>query len=199
MCFSEESCKYRTICIFKSWLQIFLCLSIAKKHHITFINITLNLDRFHCVLALARLRAKHFRIRKCEFYLSGLGQLQRCCDFLLWHFLQIISFFWVSSDGRMVMVNRKKGSWQYQLILGKITADATNKKSSQIILVVLSVSFKEAKITKKHQKNWFSTKYSKISQSCPTLFNPMDCGLPGSYLHRILQARVLEWVAIFLL
>ena len=32
-----------------------------------------------------------------------------------------------------------------------------------------------------------------------TLCDPMDCSLPGSSLHGILQARVLEWVAIFLL
>ena len=37
---------------------------------------------------------------------------------------------------------------------------------------------------------------SEVAQSCPTLFNPMDCSLPGSSLHGILQARVLEWVAI---
>ena len=33
-------------------------------------------------------------------------------------------------------------------------------------------------------------------QSCQTLCDPMDCSLPGSSLHGILQARVLEWVAI---
>ena len=33
-------------------------------------------------------------------------------------------------------------------------------------------------------------------QSCPTLGDPMDCGLPGSSNHRIFQARILEWVAI---
>ena len=31
---------------------------------------------------------------------------------------------------------------------------------------------------------------------CPTLFNPMDCGPPGSSVHGIPQARILEWVAI---
>ena len=35
-----------------------------------------------------------------------------------------------------------------------------------------------------------------ISQSCPTLCHPMDCSPPGSSVHRILQARILEWVAI---
>ena len=34
------------------------------------------------------------------------------------------------------------------------------------------------------------------AQSCPTLRNPMDCILPGSCLHGIFQARVLEWGAI---
>ena len=37
---------------------------------------------------------------------------------------------------------------------------------------------------------------SEVFQSCLTLCDPMDCSLPGSSLHGILQARVLEWVAI---
>ena len=35
-----------------------------------------------------------------------------------------------------------------------------------------------------------------VTQSCPTLCDPMDCSLPGSSVHRIFQARLLEWVAI---
>ena len=37
---------------------------------------------------------------------------------------------------------------------------------------------------------------SEDAQSCPTLRDPMDCSLPGSSVHEIFQARVLEWVAI---
>ena len=37
---------------------------------------------------------------------------------------------------------------------------------------------------------------SKVAQSCLTLRDPMDCSLKGSSVHRIFQARVLEWVAI---
>ena len=37
---------------------------------------------------------------------------------------------------------------------------------------------------------------SEIAQSCPTLSDPMDCSLPGSSVHGICQARVLEWAAI---
>ena len=35
-----------------------------------------------------------------------------------------------------------------------------------------------------------------VAQSCLILCNPMDCNLPGSSVHGILQARILEWVAI---
>ena len=37
---------------------------------------------------------------------------------------------------------------------------------------------------------------AKTLQSCPTLSDPMDCGPPGSSVHGIFQARVLEWGAI---
>ena len=37
---------------------------------------------------------------------------------------------------------------------------------------------------------------SEIAQSCPTLRDPIDCSLPGSSVHGIFQARILEWGAI---
>ena len=36
----------------------------------------------------------------------------------------------------------------------------------------------------------------EVSRLCPTLHNPMDCSLPGSSIHGIFQAKVLEWGAI---
>ena len=50
---------------------------------------------------------------------------------------------------------------------------------------------KELDMTK--QLNWTE---SEVTQSCPTLCDPMDCSIPGSSVHGILQARKLEWVAI---
>jgi len=48
------------------------------------------------------------------------------------------------------------------------------------------------------QKLTFSSNYVGVlfsfTQSCLTLFNPMDCSLPGSSVHGISQARILEWV-----
>ena len=38
---------------------------------------------------------------------------------------------------------------------------------------------------------------SEVAQSCPTLCDPMDCSPPASSVHGILQARILEGVAIF--
>ena len=37
---------------------------------------------------------------------------------------------------------------------------------------------------------------SEVTQLCPTLCDPMDCSLPGSSVHGIFQAIVLEWIAI---
>src|SRR5574341_845152 len=37
---------------------------------------------------------------------------------------------------------------------------------------------------------------SEVTQLCPTLSDPMNCSLPGSSVHGIFQARVLEWGAV---
>ena len=44
---------------------------------------------------------------------------------------------------------------------------------------------------------WQRQSESEVAQSCPTLCDPVDCSPPGSCVHGILQARILEWVAIF--
>ena len=47
----------------------------------------------------------------------------------------------------------------------------------------------------KPQKD-YSVQFSSVTQSCPTRSDPMDCSPPGSFVHGIFQARVLEWGAI---
>ena len=42
----------------------------------------------------------------------------------------------------------------------------------------------------------YKRKESEVAQSCPTLCDPMDCSLAGSFIHGISRARILEWVAI---
>ena len=41
-----------------------------------------------------------------------------------------------------------------------------------------------------------SVQFSSVTQSCPTLCDPIDCSLPGSTVHGVLQARTLELVAV---
>ena len=50
------------------------------------------------------------------------------------------------------------------------------------------------KCVKPHTK--VKSHQSEVVQSCPTLCDPMNCSLPGSSVHGIFQARILEWVAI---
>ena len=45
-------------------------------------------------------------------------------------------------------------------------------------------------------RGFFAWVHAKSLQSCPTLCNPVDCNLPGSSVHEIFQARILEWVAM---
>ena len=45
-------------------------------------------------------------------------------------------------------------------------------------------------------KSSLSEWVSEVTQSCPTLCDPMDCSLPHSSVHGIFQARILEWIAI---
>ena len=56
----------------------------------------------------------------------------------------------------------------------------------------------ELLLTKNRKKETclYKISLSEVTQSCPTLCDPMDCCPPGSSLHGILQARILEWVAI---
>ena len=52
-----------------------------------------------------------------------------------------------------------------------------------------------AQLHSSHMLAKWKWKWSEVAQSCPTLSDPMDCSLPGSSVHGIFQARVLEWVA----
>ena len=59
------------------------------------------------------------------------------------------------------------------------------------VLEWVAIAFSEANI---YQAT--SESESEVAQSCPTLSYPLDCSLPGSSVHGIFQARVLEWGAI---
>ena len=50
--------------------------------------------------------------------------------------------------------------------------------------------------TKKSKRFYIAKEVNEVVWSYPTLCDPMDCSLPGSYVHGTFQARVLEWGAI---
>ena len=52
------------------------------------------------------------------------------------------------------------------------------------------------KKVEKTTRSFSSVQISSVTQSCPTLRDPMDCSPPVSFVHGIFQARVLEWGAI---
>ena len=64
--------------------------------------------------------------------------------------------------------------------------------------MIYSLCLTFSKDTRKVRKYFlsYSESESEVAQSYPTLCDPVDCGLPGSSLHGILQARILKWVAI---
>ena len=86
---------------------------------------------------------------------------------------------------------------------------AKKQANSRSIPKDISVSFQTIFIHKKRSKSgiqnslvlnfffdYFSGPAAKSLQSCPTLCNPMNCNPPSCSVHWILQARILEWVAV---
>ena len=68
-------------------------------------------------------------------------------------------------------------------------------KTSVAILIIRT----DARNSRANYVKWCASGHAKSLQSCPTLCEPMDCSPPGSSVHGILQARILEWVAVPLL
>ena len=84
------------------------------------------------------------------------------------------------------------GKFQYR----KYTANNIDN----IILILQIAGIKEVinELTPSllQDSKYTSESESEVTQSCPTLFDPMDCSPPESSVHGIFQARLLEWVAI---
>ena len=78
------------------------------------------------------------------------------------------------------------------------------RRMKSIVLFCINLITSDMQMTPplwQKMKNWRASwwkwrKWSEVTQSCLTLWDPMDCSLPGSSVHGIFQARVLEWVAI---
>ena len=67
----------------------------------------------------------------------------------------------------------------------------------ELVLVKVQIGVRD--LSREAEKNasvWYFVHVCSVTKSCPSLCQPMDCSPPGSFVHGILQARILEWVAI---
>ena len=87
-------------------------------------------------------------------------------------------------------LNLKCSNWEF-FWCSKISTVCTVKKNP-----VVRSNRPSGMHTVVFRRFWKRKSESEVAQSCPTLCDPMDCSLPGSSVHGIFQARVLEWGAI---
>ena len=90
---------------------------------------------------------------------------------------------------------------EFQIMIVKMIQNLENKKELQIHILETRIEKMQARFNKdleeiKKSQYIMNNAISEVAQSCPTLCDPMDCSLPGSSVHGILQAIVLEWIAI---
>ena len=77
---------------------------------------------------------------------------------------------------------------RHLLLGGKAVTNLDSVLKSRDITLATKVHIVKAMV--------FSSQFSSVAQSCPTLTEPMDYSLPGSSIHGIFQAREVEWGAI---
>ena len=89
-----------------------------------------------------------------------------------------------------------------------MTKNRENSKKAQlnpqISLIIWKINVLSALIKSQRLTNWINKQNSVYiqyvclhSQSCPTVYDPMNCSPPGSSVYGIFQARILEWIAVF--
>ena len=123
-------------------------------------------------------------------------------DFLavVWAFscgrLTLILFLLTLS--KVLKVFRLGRPWSSDLLgcLRKMAAGAMERPFSAEIEGVSQSNTKEQQALQKTAWYCCYCCCSLATKSCPTLCDPMDCSLPFSSVHGILQARILQWVAI---
>ena len=78
--------------------------------------------------------------------------------------------------------------------LGSIPGQGTRSQMLQLRVHMLYLKILYAAMNNEDPTCRNACVHAKSLQSCPTLCDPVDCSLPGSSVHGILQARILEWV-----
>ena len=86
---------------------------------------------------------------------------------------------------------RGRGAWWHAVIHGVSKSRTWLSNWTELNHFLYIIIFLQDMILRKGKES-----ESEVAQLCLTLCDPMDCSLPGSSIHGILQARILEWVAI---
>ena len=147
-----------------------------------------------------------FFLKEPTFILSqdfGTDGLHCCLLLLLFFFLHceacVISVLWLGIKPPLLAIEVwSLNDWT----AGEVTCSASFHKLSLYCHSVLSLNVSSSERSWRAPKckegsHWLSMKVKMlVAQSCPTLCNPKDRSPPGSSVHGILQARVLECVAI---
>ena len=118
-------------------------------------------------------------------YLLFKGKLQR----IIFKVFRITFFFWVCALCETCHLGKKLALFSKFLISSFIHNDVSSGWEGAFYLFRLKSSFKNCKV---NPLWWWWVSPSVVSDSC----DPMDCSPPGSSVHGILQARVLEWGAV---
>ena len=122
----------------------------------------------------------------------------------LWSIFVMYPLFPITHGGSIVLV---KPQWTQhgQVQSGKrsfhvsssLTAEIFNHQYANYFLMLLSKHYSSIPVGMfLHLTDFVPLCMCAVAQSCPNLCNPMDCSLPGSSVHGISQAIILQWVAM---
>ena len=110
---------------------------------------------------------------------------------------------WVSNRDLHSYIRHMKNIWFYNMNSWSFSFSVHSLPFSLWCLFILMVKALEVTLASVHRKIhpfrkevYTECLSSEVAQLCLTHSGPMDCGLPGSSIHGLFQARVLEWVAI---
>ena len=90
----------------------------------------------------------------------------------------------------------REQKWKVMKERRKILEMERKMNNLALNIQIMWLKFERDKRKKWHIRIFFGESLVKVTQSCLTLCDPLDCSPTGSSLHAILQARILEWVAI---
>ena len=141
----------------------------------------------------------------CKYVYSDPPPIFESCFFFfyveLYHFFVYFGYIKPFSDRLFANILSYSAGGLFVLLIGSFTVQELFSAMWYHLSISAFVSLPWRDISKKHivktsvqecSASVFFTYVYSVTHSCPTLFNPMDCSLPGFSAHGIFQARILE-------